>query len=62
MGFPGAAVLKNLHAHAGDTASILGSGRFLEVRNGSLLQYSWLENPIDRRAQQTTGLQRVGHD
>ena len=55
-------MLKSLPASAEDTASIPSSGRSFEVRNGKLLQCSWLENPIDRGAQQTTGLQRVGHD
>ena len=33
--------------------------------NGSPLQYSWLENPMDRGAYQaplSMGSQRVGHD
>ena len=34
----------------GDTGSILGSGRFLGGGHGNLLQYSCLENPMDREA------------
>ena len=51
--FPGAAVLKNPPAHAGDAkdlGSILGSGRSPGVGNGNPLQYSCLENPMDRGA------------
>jgi len=36
-----------------DTCSILGLGRFLEVGNDKLLQYSCLENCVDRGAWQT---------
>ena len=35
---------------AGDLSSILWSERFLGEGNGSPLQYSCLENPMDRRA------------
>ena len=43
-------VLKNLPANAGDTVSILGSGRFPGERNGNPFQYSCLENSTDRGA------------
>ena len=46
-------MIKNLSANAGDTrdtGSILGSGRSPGVGNGNPLQYSCLENPIDRGA------------
>ena len=33
---------------AGDTGSIPGSGSFPEEGNGNPLQYSFLENPMDR--------------
>ena len=33
---------------AGDAGLIPGSGRSLEGRYGNPLQYSWLENPMDR--------------
>ena len=35
---------------AGDTGSILGSGRSPGVGHGNALQYSCLENPVDRGA------------
>ena len=53
MGFPGGAVVKNLSANARgarDTGSIPGSGRFPGVGNGNPLQYSCLENSMDREA------------
>ena len=50
MGFPGGAVVKNSPANAGDTGSIPGSGRSSGGENGNLLQYSCLENPMDRGA------------
>ena len=52
MGFPGSAVLKYPLANAGDTGDaglIPGSGRSLGVGNGNLLQYSCLENSMNRR-------------
>ena len=39
---------------AGDTSSILGSGRSPGGGNGKPLQYSCLENPIDRGASWAT--------
>ena len=51
MGFPGGTVVKNLPANAGDTrdaGSIPRSGRSPEEGNGNPLQYSCLENSIDR--------------
>ena len=48
--FPGGSVVKNLPANAGDTGSIPGSGRFPGKGDGNPLQYSCLENPIDRGA------------
>ena len=50
-GFPSGAVVKNLPANAGDSedaGSSPGSGRSPGVGNGSPLQYSCLENPMDR--------------
>ena len=38
----------------GDTGSITGSERFPGVGNGNPLQYSCLENPIDRGTWQAT--------
>ena len=62
-----AQVVKNPPTSAGDTrdrGSIPGLGRSPGVGNGSPLQYSCLENPMDRGAGglQSMGLQRVGHD
>ena len=43
-------MVKNLPANAGDVSSIPGLGRFPGEGNGSPLQYSYLENPMDREA------------
>ena len=51
--FLAGSVLKNLPASAGDigdVGSIPGLGRSLEVGNGNPLQYSFLENFMDRGA------------
>ena len=50
MGFPGGSVVKNLPANTGDTDLIPGSGRSPGGGNGNPVQYSCLENPIDRGA------------
>ena len=47
-----ALVLKNPPTNAGDTGSIPGSGRSPGEGNGNPLQYSSLENPVDRGAWQ----------
>ena len=47
-GFPGATVVKNPPANARDVGSILGSGRSPRIGDGNPLQYSCLENPMDR--------------
>ena len=55
MGFPGGAEVKDLPANAGDvrdSGSILGSGKFPGEGNDKPLQYSCLENPINRGARQ----------
>ena len=39
---------KNLPASAGDVGLISGLGRSPEEGNGNPLQYSYLENPMDR--------------
>ena len=54
MGFPGGSVVKNQPANSGDTGSIPGLGRSPGKRNGNQLQYSWLENPMDREAWRAT--------
>ena len=61
-----ALVVKDLPANAGgirDMGSIPGSERSPGGRLGNPLQYSCLENPMDRGAGklQSTGSQRVGH-
>ena len=43
-------MVKNLPANAGDEGSIPGSGRSPGGGNGNPLQYSCLENPMDRGA------------
>ena len=58
-------VVKNLPTYAGDvrdTGSIPGLGRLPGGGYGNLLQYSCLENPMDRGRLQSIGSQRVGHD
>ena len=57
-------MVKNLPANAGDSrdmGSIPGLGRSPEEGNGNPLQYSYLENLMNRGAWQATdmGLQRV---
>ena len=52
-----ALVVKDLIANAGDirdVGSIPGLGSFPAEGNGNPLQYSCLENPMDRRAWRTT--------
>ena len=43
---------------------LLGLGRVPEERNGNPLQYSCLENPMDREARQATvyGVAKVRYD
>ena len=56
--------VKNLPANAGDTGnvnSILRLGRSPAVENGNPLQYSCLENPMERGARWVTVI-RVRHD
>ena len=61
MGFPGGSVIKNQLANAGDpgdAGSIPGSGRSPGGGNDNPLQYSCLENTMDRETWKTTA-QRV---
>ena len=53
-GFPGGSDTKESACSAGDLGSIPGSGRSLGEGNGNRLQYSCLENPMDRGAWQAT--------
>ena len=49
MGFPGSSVVMNLHANAGDVDLPSPElGRSSGEGNGNPLQYSCLENPLDR--------------
>ena len=50
LGFPGGSVVENPPANAGDAGLILGSGRFPGEGEGYPLQYSCLENSMDRGA------------
>ena len=53
LGFPGDSVVQNPLANAedvGDVGSIPGSGRFPGRESGNPLQYSCLENSMDRKA------------
>ena len=62
---PGGSVGKESACNVGDLGSIPGSGRSPGEGHGNTLQYSYLENPMDRRAWWATqfmGLQRVRHD
>ena len=63
--FPGSTVVKNLPANVGDArdaGSIPGLERFPGAGNDNPLQYSFLENFIDRGAWQSMGSQWVGHN
>ena len=67
LGFPGGSDGKESACNVGNLGSILGLGRSPGGRHGNPLQYSCLENPMDRGAWQATGyssmeLQRVRHD
>ena len=68
-GFPGGSVVKTPSANAGDSGLIPQSGRSPGEGNGNPLQYSCLENPVDRGAwwasvhrvtQSQTQLKRLG--
>ena len=63
-GFPGNSVGKESACRAGGLGSIAGSGRSPGEGNGNPLQYSCLENPMDREAWRATvhGVARVGHN
>ena len=66
-GFPSGSVVKELPANEGDakdTDLIPGLGKSPGGGHSNSLQYSCLENPMDRGAWQlqSMGSQRVGHD
>ena len=50
MGFPGGSEVKVSASNAGDLGSSPGSGRSPGEGNGNTLQYSCLENSMDRGA------------
>ena len=50
QGFPSGSAVKNLPASVGDLGLIPGLGRSPGEGNGSPLQYSCLENSMDREA------------
>ena len=54
LGFPGGSEVKASACNARDLGSIPGSGRFPGKGNGNPLQYSCLENPMDRGAWRAT--------
>ena len=71
MGFPGGTVIKNSLVSAADTrdASLIpGSERSLGVGSYNPLQYSYLENSMDRgawwamKSHKELGSQRVRHN
>ena len=64
LGFPDSSVGKESTFNAGGPGLIPGSGRSPRAGNGNLLQYSRLDNPMDRGAWWDTAQrsQRVGHN
>ena len=50
LGFPGGSEVKAIAWNVGDPGLIPGSGRSPGEGNGNPLQYSCLENPMDRGA------------
>jgi len=53
-GFPNSSIGKESACNTGDMGSFLVSGRSPGEGHGNPLQYSYLENPIDRGAWQVT--------
>ena len=64
MGFPGGSDGKETACNAGDSGSIPGSGRSPGEGNGNPLQYSSLENAMDRGAWRATvhGITKSQHN
>ena len=65
LGFSGGSASKESTRSAGDLGLIPGLGRSPGVGHGNPLQYSFLENPMNRGpwwAIQSIGLQRIGQD
>ena len=66
-GFPGSSDSEESACNAGDQGLIRGSGRSPREGDGNPLQYSCLENPMERGAWwatvlQSMGLQRLRHN
>ena len=59
MSVPGDSPIKSLPATVGDVGLIPGSERSPGTGNGNLLQYSCLENPMDREAWRATESMRL---
>ena len=53
VGYTGGAMIKKPPANVGDVGSIPGSGRSPRVGNGNSLQYSCLEDSLDRAGWRT---------
>ena len=62
MGFLGDSDGKASACNAGNPGLMPGMGRFPGEGNGNPLQYSCLENSMDRGAWQSMRSQRVGHN
>ena len=62
QGFPGGSESKESACTAQDPGSIPGLGRSPGEENGYPLQYSHLEDSLDRGGLQSMGSQRVRHD
>ena len=64
MGFPGGSDGKEFTCSAGIVGSVSGLGRSPGGGHGNPLQYSCLENPVDRGACRATVpvVARVGHN
>ena len=64
LGFPHSSVSKKSACNAGNLGLIPGSERSPGEGNGNPLQYSCLENPMDREAWQATvhGVARVRYN
>ena len=64
LSLPGSSIGKESACSGGDLGSIPGSGRSPGEGNGKPIQYSCLENPMDRGTWRATvhGVARVRHD
>ena len=64
VGFPCSSIGKKSACNAGDLGLIPGSGRSPGEGNGNPLQYSCLENPMDKGTWQATVYEvtKVGHN